>query len=112
MALASDSSVLTATANDFGFDEVFARQVEAHAGRGDLLVVVSTSGNSPNLLRAVESAKVGGVATVGLLARGGGALAARVDLAIIVPTDDTALAQEIQLAVDHHVCALLEEGLG
>jgi D-sedoheptulose 7-phosphate isomerase len=110
-ALSTDSSLLTAAGNDLGFERVFARQVEAHARAGDLLVVISTSGNSPNLLRAVEAARAAGAATVALLARGGGALAAAVDLAIVVPTDDVALAQEIQLAIDHHVCSVVEQEL-
>ena len=111
LALTTDSSLLTAAGNDLGFERVFARQVEAHARKGDLLVVISTSGNSPNLLRAVEAARAVGAATVGLLARGGGALAAAVDLAVVVPTDDPALAQEIQLAIDHHVCSMIEPDL-
>jgi D-sedoheptulose 7-phosphate isomerase len=108
LALSTDTSLLTAGANDFGFAEIFARQVEALGRKGDLLVLVSTSGDSPNLLRAAEAAKARGLATVGLLARGGGKLAALVDLAIVVPTDDTAHAQEIQLAIDHHVCSVIE----
>jgi D-sedoheptulose 7-phosphate isomerase len=108
LALSTDSSLVTAAGNDLGFDAIFARQVEAHGRPGDLLVLVSTSGGSPNLLRAAETAKRLGVRTVGLLAKGGGALAALVDHAVIVPTDDAGLAQEIQLAVDHFVCALVE----
>ena len=111
LSLTSDSSLLTAAANDLGFDEIFARQVEAHARAGDLLVLVSTSGRSPNLVKAAEAARARGVRTVGLLAKDGGALAKLVDLAVIVPTDDTAHAQEIQLAIDHHVCSLVEAGL-
>jgi D-sedoheptulose 7-phosphate isomerase len=111
LALSTDSSLVTAAANDLGFDAIFARQVEAHGRPGDLLVLVSTSGGSPNLLRAAETAKRLGVRTVGLLAKGGGALGKLVDHAVIVPTDDTALAQEVQLAVDHFVCALVEPTL-
>jgi D-sedoheptulose 7-phosphate isomerase len=111
IALSTDSSLLTAGANDLGFDYVFARQVEAHGKNGDLLVLVSTSGNSANLLRAAEAAKSRGLSTVGLLAAGGGPLGKMVDLAIVVPTADAALAQEIQLAIDHHVCALIEASL-
>lgn len=111
LALSTDSSLVTAAANDIGFAEIFARQIEAHGRTGDLLVLISTSGNSANLLRAAEAARAAGVATVGLLAAGGGALAAQVDLAIVVPTADTALAQEIQLAIDHHVCSLIEPEL-
>jgi len=111
LALSTDSSLLTAAANDFGFDHVFARQVEAHGRAGDLLVLVSTSGRSPNLLRAAEAARAAGLRTVGLLAAGGGELAARVDLAVVVPTEDGALAQEIQLAIDHWVCSQVEREL-
>ena len=108
IALSTDSSLLMAGGNDLGFEEIFARQVEAHGKHGDLLVLVSTSGASKNLLRAAEVAQARGVKTVGLLAASGGALAKLVDLAIVVPTSDAALAQEIQLAVDHHVCSVIE----
>jgi D-sedoheptulose 7-phosphate isomerase len=111
VALSTDSSLLTAAANDLGFDAVFARQVEAHGQAGDLLVLVSTSGNSANLLRAAEAARAKGMVTVGLLAKDGGALKALVDLAVVVPTDDAAHAQEIQFAIDHHVCSVIEREL-
>jgi D-sedoheptulose 7-phosphate isomerase len=111
IALSTDSSLLTASGNDLGFEEIFARQIEAHGKNGDVLVLVSTSGNSKNLLRAAEVAKARGLATVGLLAAGGGSLARVVDVSIVVPTSDTALAQEIQLAIDHHVCSIIEAEL-
>ena len=111
LAHSTDSSLLTAAGNDLGFDRIFARQIEAHGRRGDLLVLISTSGHSPNLVKAVEAARAAGVRTVGLLAAGGGPLAALVDVAIVVPTDDTAHAQEVQLAVDHYVCSQVEPGL-
>jgi D-sedoheptulose 7-phosphate isomerase len=111
LALTTDTSLLTAASNDLGFEQIFARQVEAHGRRGDLLVLISTSGRSANLARAAEAAKAAGVRTVGLLAAGGGPLAAMLDLAIVVPTDDTAHAQEIQLAIDHYVCSQVEPGL-
>ncbi len=111
LALSSDGSLLTAGGNDLGFEEIFARQVEAHGRPGDLLVLISTSGNSANQLAAAAAAKAKGVGTVALLAQGGGTLAGAVDLAIVVPTDDTALAQEIQLAIDHHVCEVIEKEL-
>lgn len=111
VALSTDSSLLTAASNDIGFEEVFARQIEAHGKQGDLLVLVSTSGKSPNLLRAADAATRAGVKTVGLLAGGGGPLADVVDLAIVVPTSDGAHAQEIQLAIDHHVCSVVEPEL-
>ena len=111
LALSTDTSLLTAAANDLGYEAVFERQVEAHVRAGDLLVLVSTSGDSPNLIRAAAAARARGVRTVGLLGREGGALKAQVDLAIVVPSDDTALVQEVQLAIDHHVCAAIEADL-
>ncbi|OGU01840.1 MAG: hypothetical protein A2085_09610 [Gemmatimonadetes bacterium GWC2_71_10] len=111
IALTTDSSTLTAAANDLGFELVLARQVEALAREGDLLVLVSTSGNSPNLVHAAEAARRAKARTVALLAGNGGQLKGSVDLAIIVPTTDSAHAQEIQLAVDHYVCGLVESGL-
>ena len=111
LALSADPSLLTAAGNDLGFDAIFSRQVEAHVREGDLVVLISTSGRSPNLLKAAEAARERGARTVGLLAKGGGPLAALVDLAVIVPTDDAAHAQEIQLAIDHHVCSVVEAGL-
>ncbi len=108
VALTTDTSILTAGANDFGYEEVFARQVEALAGEGDLLVLHSTSGESENLLRAAEAARTAGVRTVALLARGGGRLAAVVDRALVLPTEETARAQEIQLAVGHVICDLVD----
>jgi len=112
LALSTDSSLLTAAGNDLGFEEIFARQVEAHGRTGDLLVLISTSGSSRDLVRAAEVARERGVVIVGLLAKDGGRLRGLVDLAIVVPTDDTALAQEIQLAIDHHVCSVIEPELG
>ena len=111
LALSTDSSLVTAAANDLGFEQVFARQIEAHGRPGDLLVLVSTSGKSPNLLAAARAAKAAGVRVAGLLAAGGGPLAPLCDLAVVVPTDDSALAQEIQLAIDHQVCSQVEPGL-
>ena len=111
LALSTDSSLLTAAANDLGFEQIFARQVEAHGRPGDLLVLVSTSGRSPNLARAAEAAKAAGMRTVALLAGDGGELAKLVDLAVMVPSDDSAHAQEIQLAIDHYVCSQVEPDL-
>jgi D-sedoheptulose 7-phosphate isomerase len=108
LALTTDTSVLTAAGNDFGFDAIFARQVEALARPGDLLILHSTSGESENLLAAAETARRMGVATVGLLAKGGGRLLGRVDVALVVPTDVTARAQELHLAIGHLVCDLVD----
>ena len=112
VALTTDTSLLTACANDLGFDEIFARQVEALARSGDVLVLHSTSGESPNTLRAAQAAKVKGVKVVALLGKGGGALTSLSDLSLIVPSDETSHIQELHLAVEHIVCAMVESALG
>lgn len=111
IAITTDTSLLTAVGNDLGFDEIFARQVEALAKPGDLLVIHSTSGNSPNVLRAAETARAKGAQVLALAARDGGALAALADHTIIVPTDRTDRAQEVHLCIQHLICELIEEGL-
>ncbi len=108
LALTTDTSVLTAGGNDYGFDTIFARQVEAFARSGDLLFLHSTSGESENLLRAAEVARELGVRTVALLARGGGRLKNAVDRALVVPTNSTARAQELHLTIGHIVCDLVD----
>lgn len=108
LALTTDTSLLTAAANDLGFAEVFARQVAALGAPGDVLLLHSTSGNSPNLLRAADAAREAGVTTVALLAMGGGELRGRVDHALVLPTDDPAHAQEVQLAIGHALCDAVE----
>ncbi len=112
IALTVDSSILTASGNDLGFEHVFARQVEALGREGDLLVLHSTSGRSENLLRAAAMARLRGVGTLALLARDGGPLASVVDRALIVPTDVTAHAQEVQLALGHAICAEVDRAWG
>jgi len=111
VALTTDTSVLTAAANDLGFAAVFERQVAALGRTGDLLVLHSTSGESENLLRAADAARAAGVRTIALLARGGGRLAAKVDHALVVATDSTARAQEMHLLIGHIVCAIVDEAL-
>ena len=108
VALTTDTSVLTAAANDHGFETVFARQVEALGAPGDLLFLHSTSGRSVNLVRAAEAARARGLYAVAFLARDGGPLKDVVDVALIVPTDVTARAQELHLAMGHLVCELVE----
>ena len=108
IALTTDTSLLTAASNDFAFENVFERQVQALGRAGDILFLHSTSGESPNLLRAAEAARVVGVTSVALLARGGGRLAKLVDIALIVPTDNGAHAQEIHLALSHTICQMVE----
>ncbi|MGQ0814466.1 MAG: D-sedoheptulose-7-phosphate isomerase [Gemmatimonadota bacterium] len=108
IALTTDTSLLTAASNDFAFENVFERQVEALGKPGDILFLHSTSGESENLLRAAAAARVIGVTTVALLARNGGRLASKVDTAVIVPTDNGAHAQELHLAISHTICQLVE----
>lgn len=108
LALTTDTSALTAIGNDYGFDQIFSRQVEALARPGDLLIGISTSGNSPNVIRAVASAKDLGVRTLGLLGRDGGQLAALVDDALVVPSPVTARIQEIHQMVYHFWCEALD----
>lgn len=107
-ALSTDTSILTAAANDFGFDHVFARQIEARANEGDLLVLISTSGNSPNLLKAAVIADQMGVHTVALLGKGGGALRSQVDCPIVIPSDNTQRIQEVHSLCIHLWCEWLD----
>ena len=108
IALTTDSSLLTAAANDLGFDQIFSRQVEALVRGGDLLVVHSTSGNSPNVLKAAEAAKAKGANVLALTARDGGLLKAMADVAVVIPTDRTDRAQELHLMIQHVICELVE----
>lgn len=110
-ALTTDPSVLTAISNDLGYENVFARQVDALAGPDDLLVLISTSGKSPNLTRAVEAARKIPIATVGFLGKGGGGLAEAVDHALVVRSGETAHIQEIHCAIGHILCALVEQAV-
>jgi D-sedoheptulose 7-phosphate isomerase len=108
LALTTDTSILTAGSNDYGFEAVFERQVRALAKEGDLLLMHSTSGESENLVRAAAAAREMGVATAALLAKGGGRLAGMVDVGLVVPTDSTARAQELHLTIGHIVCDYVE----
>jgi D-sedoheptulose 7-phosphate isomerase len=108
IALTTDTSLLTAAGNDLGFEQVFARQVEALVRPTDLLVIHSTSGNSPNVIRAAEAARKKGARVLVLSARDGGALRALADVTILVPTDRTDRAQELHLAIQHIICELAE----
>ena len=109
IALTTDTSLLTAASNDLGFEEVFARQVEALARRGDLLIVHTTSGNSPNIIRAVEMACSLGARVIALTAGDGGRVRSLADLAIVVPTSRTDRAQELHLCIEHTICELVED---
>ena len=112
MALTTDTAVLTAVGNDFGYEQIFARQIEALSSKGDLLILLSTSGLSPNLVTAAQQARTLDVRTIGLLGRGGGSLRDEVDLPIVVPTDSIARAQELHLLIGHAVCDVVDAALG
>lgn len=109
IALTTDSSILTAIGNDYGFESIFARQVEGLGRTGDILIGLSTSGRSSNVLRAVTAAKAGGLQTIGLLGRDGGDLARAVDTAVVVPGLVTARIQEAHIFI-LHVWAKMIEG--
>jgi len=111
VALTTDTSLLTAAANDFGFEAVFARQVEALAHAGDLLVIHSTSGNSPNVLAAAKAARAKGVRVLAFSARDGGELRSLADHSVIIPTPRTDRAQELHLCIEHLICELVEREL-
>ena len=111
LALTTDTSLLTAAGNDLGFESVFARQVEALARPGDLLIIHSTSGNSPNVLRAAEAARAKGVMVLAFSARDGGALRALADHSVVVPTERTDRAQELHLCIEHIICDVVERSL-
>ncbi len=112
IALTTDTSALTAIGNDYGFELIFARQVEALARPGDLLIGISTSGNSANVIKAVEAAERLGVHTLGLLGRDGGQLKGLVDDALVVPSAITARIQEVHQMVYHFWCEILDERFG
>ena len=111
IALSTDTSILTAIGNDYGFDVVFSRQVEALAAGGDVVVGISTSGNSPNVLQALHVAKARGCRTIGLLGKDGGSIKAACDLALVVPSNDTPRIQEGHITIIHIVCDLVEKAL-
>jgi len=110
LALTTDTSCLTAYANDYGFDGVYARQVEAFGAAGDVLLAISTSGSSPSVLAAADAARGRGITVVALLGETG-RLAAAADVAIAVPSRDTQLIQQVHLSVEHLLCELVERAL-
>jgi D-sedoheptulose 7-phosphate isomerase len=111
IALTTDSSILTAVGNDYGFDQVFVRQILALGRPKDVAIGISTSGNSPNVIKAVQAAAEQGLRTIGLAGRDGGALAKAVELPITVPSTNTARIQECHIAVGHVLCELVEDEL-
>lgn len=111
LALTTNTSNLTAIGNDYSFDAVFVRQLEAFLKKDDILVAISTSGKSPNIIKAVEFAKSKDVKIIGLLGMGGGELQNLVDLAIVIPSNDTQRIQESHITIGHIICDLVEEKL-
>jgi D-sedoheptulose 7-phosphate isomerase len=111
VALSTDTSILTAIGNDYGFESIFSRQVEALAAHGDIVVGLSTSGNSPNVLKALNAARQRGCRTIGLLGKDGGSIKAVCDLALVMPSTDTPRIQEGHITVIHIVCDLVEKAL-
>ncbi|MBI2264044.1 MAG: D-sedoheptulose 7-phosphate isomerase [Armatimonadetes bacterium] len=111
IALTTNTSILTAVGNDYGFDQVFSRQLEAVGRAGDLVVAISTSGNSPNILEAALMARKKGLLIVGMTGDSGGKLASHVDLLVSVPSANTARIQEAHITIGHILCELVEESL-
>jgi D-sedoheptulose 7-phosphate isomerase len=111
LALHANTSALTAVGNDYGYEQVFARELAAHARPGDVLLAISTSGNSPNILRAMEVARESSVTVIGLTGQSGGQMRAACDLCLCVPSNSTARVQEMHITIGHTICELLEERL-
>ena len=108
VALNTNISAITAIGNDYSFDDVFARQVEAHGRNGDILLAISTSGNSINILQAVKKAKEIGLTTIGLTGESGGKVGEITDLLLDVPSSSTPRVQEIHLLIEHSTCEIIE----
>lgn len=108
IALTVDPSIITAGSNDLGFDNVFARQVEAYGNQGDILIGISTSGNSRNVINAISAAKSKGMQVVGLLGSNGGLMLPLCDMSVIVPSNDTAIIQESHIMIGHIWCEIIE----
>jgi len=111
LALTTDTSLLTAISNDSNFDFVFARQIQALGRKGDIALAISTSGNSPNVIEAIKEAHSMGIGSIGLLGAGGGKAAGLVDLALVVPHDETPRIQEVHIVIGHIICRLIEDEL-
>ncbi|MBU0694752.1 MAG: D-sedoheptulose 7-phosphate isomerase [Candidatus Omnitrophica bacterium] len=109
ITLSANTSILTAVGNDFGFQEIFARQIDALAGTSDLIVGISTSGESENVIRAIIKAKERGLKTIGFLGKDGGKIKNIVDVSLIIPSYDTPRIQEMHILTGHIVCEIVEE---
>jgi len=111
IALTTDSSVMTAIGNDYGYDHIFERQVRGLGRPGDVLIALSTSGRSPNILNAITAARAVGLVVIGFTGRSGGDMTAQCDLCLCVPADSTPLIQQLHITLGHIVCGLVEERL-
>lgn len=109
LALTVDTSILTSVANDYGFEQIFERQIEALAQAGDVALGISTSGNSPNVLRGLQRARTMGLVTAAFLGKGGGDIKGAVDHAIVIPAAETARIQECHLTLGHILCELVDD---
>jgi D-sedoheptulose 7-phosphate isomerase len=111
LALTTDTSILTAVGNDYGYDQLFRRQLEANGQPGDVFLGISTSGNSPNILMALEAARLKGIKTFGLTGHSGGKMRALCDHCLCVPSGDTPRIQEAHIVIGHTLCAMVELAL-
>lgn len=111
IALNTDMAVITSIGNDYGFNLVFSRQVETLAKEGDIVIAISTSGNSPNVIAAVETARKMGITTIGLTGGNGGKLAPLVDYAFVVPSKATPRIQEVHITLGHVICQVVEDAM-
>jgi len=111
LALTTDTSILTAVGNDYGYDQLFRRQIEANGISGDVFLGISTSGNSPNILQALEAAQLKGITTFGLTGQSGGKMCDLCDLCLCVPSTDTPRIQEAHILIGHTICAMVELAL-
>lgn len=111
IALTTDTSALTAIGNDYGFDYVFARQLAGLGRKGDILIAISTSGNSKNVINALEYAKKNGIKTIGFSGKGGGEMNGCCDLNLVVPSNDTARIQEMHIFMGHTICQAIDDAM-
>lgn len=111
VAITTDTSVITSIANDYGFERLFARQIQAIGKKGDILVAISTSGNSANIIEGIKEAKKIGITTIGLTGRSGGKISLLCDLCFRIPSDDTPRIQEAHILIGHIICSVIENSL-
>jgi D-sedoheptulose 7-phosphate isomerase len=111
IALSTDTSIITAIGNDYGYEKLFARQVQAHGVKGDVFIGISTSGNSPNILKALEICKQQGVISIGLTGASGGKMSELCDICIKVPSSETPRIQESHIVIGHIICCIVEEAM-